>query len=185
LSLADHRKWDALYRDGAYSDRRHPTALLENFVRERGRGAALDVACGAGRNALFLAQQGFGVDAIDISGAALERLRQDADAGNLPVRTVEADLDPGLPESEGLQDEYDLIVLVRYVNPPLVGQLVDRLAEGGVLLCEEHLKTDQDVIGPRNDDFRVAPGQLLEAAADLRVHFYREGIIPRSGRSEI
>jgi tellurite methyltransferase len=177
LSLADLEKWDARYRDGSYAERRHPTALLERFVPELPHGTALDVACGAGRNALFLARSGFDVDAVDISTAGLERLRADAAAAGFAIRDLEADLEHGIPGSLPLQDRYGLIVMVRYVNQPLIAPLILRLAEGGVLLSEQHLKTELGVVGPRNPAFRLEPNALLDAVRTLRVHFYREGIV--------
>lgn len=176
MSLADLEKWDARYRDGCYASRRHPTALLERFIDELPRGAALDVACGAGRNALFLAQSGFEVDAVDISAAGLERLRNEAAAGGLSVHELAADLENGIP-SPVSRKEYDLIVMVRYVNQPLIAPLIERLAEGGIFLSEQHLKTDLDVVGPHNSAYRLAPNALLEAAHGLRIHFYREGLV--------
>jgi SAM-dependent methyltransferase len=177
LSLADLEKWDARYREGQYASRRHPTALLERFIDELPRGAALDVACGAGRNALYLAKNGFDVDAVDISAAGLERLRADARASGLRVRDLEADLEGGIPASLPLKQRYELIVMVRYVNEPLIGPLSERLAEGGIFLSEQHLKTDLDVVGPHNAAYRLAPNALLDAARGLRVHFYREGLV--------
>jgi tellurite methyltransferase len=177
LSLADLEKWDARYRSGHYAARRHPTALLEQLVNELPRGSALDVACGAGRNALFLARSGFDVDAVDISGAGLKRLRADAAAEGFAIRDFEADLEHCSLESLPLKDCYDLIVMVRYVNQPLIEPLIERLADGGVFLSEQHLATDLDVVGPRSESYRLAPNALLDAARGLRVHFYREGIV--------
>lgn len=177
MSEADLLKWDARYRAGSYSDRRHPSALLARLLDELRPGAALDVACGAGRNSIALAERGFDVDAVDISAAGLERLRADAESAGLSIRTLEADLENGLPDSLPLTACYDLIVMVRYVNQPLIESLINRLADGGVLVCEEHLKTDQDVIGPRNEAFRLEPQALLESARDLHVHSYFEGIV--------
>jgi tellurite methyltransferase len=134
LSLADLEKWDARYRSGSYAERRHPTALLERLGPALPRGSALDVACGAGRNSLYLAASGFDVDAVDISTAALERLRADAATGRLRIRTLEADLEGGLPDTLPLKQRYDLIVMVRYVNQALLAALIGRLADGGVLL---------------------------------------------------
>jgi SAM-dependent methyltransferase len=177
LSLADLEKWDARYREGQYASRRHPTALLERLIDDLRRGAALDVACGAGRNALYLAGQGFAVDAVDISAAGLERLGADADADGLAVRALEADLENGIPAGLPLADRYELIVMVRYVNLPLVAALIEKLADGGIFLSEQHLTTDRDVVGPRNEAYRLAPNALLEAARGLRIHFYREGLV--------
>lgn len=177
MSQADLHKWDARYSSGSYSERRHPTALLTQFIDEFSRGPVLDVACGAGRNALFLAKSGFEVDAIDISTAGLDRLRADAQERDLTIRTHEADLEHGIPESLPLKGCYDLIVMMRYVNQPLIGPLLHRLADNGLFVSEQHLKTDQDVVGPRSEAFRLAPGELLDAVQPLRIHFYREAII--------
>ena len=177
MSLADLRKWDARYRDGEYAARGHPTALLARFAAEIAPGRALDVACGAGRNSLFLAESGFTVDAIDISSAGLERLTRDAGRRGLTVKTRAADLENGIPPSPDVRDQYDLIVIVRYVNIPLIGSLIGRLADGGVLISEQHLKTNLDVVGPRSPAYRLEPNALLSAARPLRTHYYREGVV--------
>lgn len=177
MSLADLEKWDARYREGQYASRRHPSALLERLIDRLPRGRALDVACGAGRNALYLAAKGFAVDAVDISAAGLDRLRVDAEADGLAVRALPADLENGIPDSLPLAGRYELIVMLRYVNLPLIGPLCARLADGGVLLSEQHLATELDVVGPRNPAYRLAPNALLDAVRGLRIHFYREGLV--------
>lgn len=177
MSEADLRKWDARYRDGSYSERRHPTALLARYLDQLRRGTALDVACGAGRNALALAAAGFDVDAVDISTAGLDRLRTDARTQALEVNALEGDLEHGYPATLPIRDCYDLIVMVRYVNQALIEPTIRRLAVGGVLICEQHLQTDQDVIGPSSEAYRFAPNELLASARELRVHYYFEGIV--------
>jgi hypothetical protein len=72
--------------------------------------------------------------------------------------------------------DYDLIIVMWFVNLALITQLCDCLAPGGYLLCEEHLITDQEVIGPTNVNYRVAPGELREAVSGLDVLFYEESI---------
>ena len=164
MSTADRDRWNARYADGAYESRRHPSPLLEQNARalpENGR--ALDLACGAGRNAIYIANRGLDVDAVDISRVALERGR--ADAEELPIHWIECDLDDGFEASV----DYDLIVNIRYVNLPLVSTLVKSLRPGGVLVIEQHLATDADVIGPTNPAFRVAEGQLGGVASGMIV----------------
>lgn len=177
MSDADLRKWDERYCAGSYAERPHATRLLEDYLDTLPRGNALDIACGAGRNALFLARAGFHVDAIDISPAGLERGRAAAVAEGLKINWICADLDRGLDSIAGLESRYELIVMVRYVNMALLADLIARVGERGCLLCEEHLRTRREVAGPRSAEFRLAPNQLLHAAAPLRVVFYREGIV--------
>ena len=177
MSKADLEKWDARYRAGAYSDRTHPTALLRDHIEALPRGRALDVACGTGRNALFLAESGFDVQAIDISPVALHRGRESAAARGLDVEWIAGDLEAGIAPYVNEATRYSLIVLVRYVDMALVPELARLLADAGVLLVEQHMQTDEaDVAGPTSPAFRVAPNALLHAVRDLRVLLYREGI---------
>jgi SAM-dependent methyltransferase len=173
MSTADRDKWDERYRTGSYKARNHPTQLLADWLDELPRGRALDVACGAGRNALFLAEHGYTVDGVDISAVALDRARTTAAERGLGINWLQVDLEPGsLPRAQ-----YDLIVLVRYTDDRLIGQLGEHLNDGGYLLCEEHLQTDCEVVGPSSGKFRLAPNALLQMANGLRVIYYREGLI--------
>lgn len=175
MSDAERQKWDARYANGAYAERDHPTRLLAAWLPRVPRGRALDVACGAGRNALFLARQGFAVDAIDISRVALDRARQSARESGLEINFAEVDLDdsvPAIPEGP-----YALIVVVRYVNLTLYATLIDYLAPGGYLISEQHLAGFTNVIGPGNPRFRVSASALRRACANLREQFYHEGVV--------
>jgi SAM-dependent methyltransferase len=174
LSEAERNKWDERYRDGAYEGRTHPTALLAAWVPFLPRGRALDVACGAGRNALFLAAAGFKVDALDISTVALARGRRIALERGLDVDWRVADFDEPEP---ALPSNFELIVWVRYVNRALLPRVIARLNPGGHLICEQHLETTADVAGPRSSGFRLRAGELREAAQSLAVRHYNEGLV--------
>jgi len=173
LSQLDREKWNQRYRSGAYAGRMHPSAFLEAWIDEVPVGRAIDIACGAGRNALFLARRGFDVDAVDISGEALDRALEVAQTSNLNVHWLVHDLDERL----ALDASYQLILIVRYVNLPLIRQLATNLAPGGFLICEQHLVTDAEVIGPENPAFRVSPGDLFTAAEGLRVRHLEESLV--------
>ena len=138
MSDEDRQRWDQRYTQGAFADRDHPSEILartctdgtlpvvENALRVP---RALDVACGAGRNARYLAGLGYAVDAVDISAVALARGRDLAARAGLTVNWLEADLESAasgwLPGAT-----YDLIVVIRYLNLPLVSELGrHRLAE--------------------------------------------------------
>lgn len=183
MSAAERDKWDARYRDGAYEGRTHPTALLAEWLPRLPRGRALDVACGAGRNALHLAANGYTVTALDISSVALERGRRSAEERGLVVDWLCADLDED-PEAALPLGPFDLIVWVRYVHRGLMPHLVARLAAGGALLCEQHLASDAPVAGPTSTGFRLGPGELRSSADGLRVEHLFEGLtVDPDGRS--
>lgn len=183
MSAAERDKWDARYRDGAYRDRKHPTALLADRLPQLPRGRALDVACGAGRNALFLAANGFAVTALDISRVALELGRRAAAERGLTVEWLRADLDEDL-ERALPAGPFDLIVWARYVHRTLMPHLVARLDLGGALVCEQHLVTDAPVAGPTSTEFRLARGELRGSAQGLRIEHSFEGlVVDPDGRS--
>jgi len=158
--------------------------LLADWLARLPRGRALDVACGAGRNALFLASAGYEVDALDISAAGLDRGRSDAEQRGLAVRWLCVDLDEDL-ESALPPGPYQLVVWVRYVNTPLLPHLAARLAPGGRLLCEQHLAWPAEVVGPKNPSFRLQPGELRSAAAAALhvVHYYEGLVVDPDGRT--
>jgi SAM-dependent methyltransferase len=183
VSAAEREKWDARYREGAYRDRTQPTALLAERLPLLPRGRALDVACGAGRNALFLAANGYAVTALDISTAALELGRRAAAERGLGIEWLCADLDDDV-ESAMPAGPFDLVVWVRYVHKTLMSHLIVRLKPGGALLCEQHLASDAAVAGPTSPRFRLAAGELRASAQGLRIDYSYEGlVVDPDGRS--
>lgn len=178
MSDADRQRWNDRYRDGAYAERTHPAEWLVHClsvlapVTEKPL-TCVDMACGAGRNALYLAELGHEVHAVDIAGKALERGRRIADDRQVDVHWVEHDLDHGLPE--GLP-RAELILMIRYLDPGLIPACARQLKVGGCLLVEVHMQSDREVAGPRNPDFRIAPGALRRAAGEvgLAIEEYHE-----------
>jgi SAM-dependent methyltransferase len=180
MSDADRDKWERRYAEDSYTARTHPTALLEEWLTRLPRGRALDMACGAGRNALFLAAAGYLVDAMDFSSVALARGAARAAELGVEVNWINVDLDT----AELGPDSYDLVVVARYVNREITSALMASLREGGHLVYEQHFLTDQEVDGPRSQSFRLQPNELLDMFRGLRVLYYREGLrTDRDGRT--
>ena len=183
MSQADQDKWNARYREGAYAARTHPSALLVEWLPKlkfrKAHPRAIDVGCGTGRNAVYLARRGWQVDAVDVSEVALDQLTETANAESLPITCIQADLEDAAHRPADLftADRYDLAVMASYTNLPLIDTLMGALRAGGYLIVEEHLVTEADVVGPRSPQFRVAPGALRAAAAGLDIVAYREGIV--------
>lgn len=173
MSKADQAKWDERYRAGAFAERTHPSALLKDWVSRLPSGRALDLACGAGRNSLFLARCGFEVTGIDVSSEGLKRAAASAEREGLEVAWMRHDLDEGLTQP----GPFDVVCLFRYLNADLIRQLPSLLATDGILMVEEHLATDQPVAGPSNPAFCVQPGELRRLLPGLDVLHQEEGII--------
>lgn len=171
MSKQDREKWNKRYAENSYH-KNNPVMLVEEWLPKLRVGRALDVACGAGRISLLLAQAGFQVDAIDISHDGLSQARQKAEDQGFDINWIEHDLD----EPYQFDSDYDVIIVMWYVDLALISRLCDCLAPGGYLICEEHLITDQQVTGPKNSNFRVASGKLREVISDLDVLLYEESI---------
>jgi len=182
VSQSDREKWDQRYQEGAYAARKHPSALLVEWLPklaiEASEPCAIDLASGIGRNSLYLAQQGWRVTAVDISGVALEKLAAAA-TDDHDIRCTEMDLETGQPWPTELTaaGPFDLALMIRYTNLPLIGRVLEILRPGGYLLVEAHRVTEAVVAGPNGARFRVAPGALRAAAAGYEIVEYREGIV--------
>lgn len=173
MSDEDRAKWDQRYRDGEYRPRKRPSAFLESWIDRLPHGRALDLACGAGRNALLLAERGWTVDAIDVSEFAIERARANAAERGLAVSWRVADLD----DVDLEPGAYDLVTCIRYMSRRSMHRIPDALGDGGRLLFEHHLLTPLDVGGPPWGEFRLRPNELLEQFAPvLRIIHYEEGL---------
>jgi SAM-dependent methyltransferase len=97
-------------------------------------GRALDIASGRGRNALWLADQGLTVTAVDVNPAALALLREEAASRGLVVKTVAADLEVTGATLD--RDAFDVVAVFNYLHRPIFPALIDALRAGGILLYE-------------------------------------------------
>lgn len=171
---SDRQRWDLRYREGAYAQRHWPNAYLQQLHQDGvipGDGRALDMACGRGRNSLFLASHGLAVDAVDVSPVAIAQGANTAIAGHMRVNWQCSDvlkLGCSLP-----LNTYALAVMIRFVAPTLLPQLLHALVPRGILVLEEHLQWDgaERVSGPGSNRFRVASGDLSRQLHESQVSF--------------
>ena len=136
-------------------------------------GRALDVACGRGRHALWLARHGFATTAIDRDPSAVAALDARAHHEGLPLTVLARDLEgDAAPLGEVA---YDLIVVVHYLHRPLFPALIAALAPGGVLVYETFTVAQAARGRPTNPAFLLEPGELPRLVAPLEVCAAREG----------
>ena len=159
-------------------NRREPSRLLVDFLPVLQKGRALDLACGEGRNAIYLAREGFDVDAIDISDVALDKGR--IAAGGLKIHFISADLEAfQIPENS-----YDLIINFNYLQRSLSPNIKRGLKIGGYVLFETYTLEQQRFGPPRNPEFLLKPNELLTMFRDLHIVYYREGVVEEGGRKK-
>lgn len=131
-------------------------------------GTVLDVACGSGRHLRWFAARGCRVTGIDRDAAALAPL---ATLG----ATLVADIENGPWPLAGRR--FDAVVVTNYLWRPLFATLRDSVDDGGLLIWETFAAGNQSVGKPSNPDFLLNPGELLQAAAPLRVIAYEDGFL--------
>jgi SAM-dependent methyltransferase len=165
--------WDERFRTGSYPQDPDPSPVLREYVDAVPDGRALDVACGTGRNAVYLAEQGYQVDAVDKSREGLDVTMENArDAGVADrVEPIQADL----TEYAFPTGTYDLVTISFYRVVDRLEDVKEALAPGGWLFYEHHLRsTDDTPSGPSSDRYRFAANELLRCALDLTVLYYDE-----------
>jgi tellurite methyltransferase len=175
--------WEKRYRsrERATEDfQAAPTPLLigtvERLTRDsrlagstKGPGRALDLACGAGRNALWLAEQGWNVTAVDGSAAAIAILRERAAARGLNVDARVADLERDEFPIE--RAAWDLVAILYYLQRNLFEAAKRGVAPGGVLIGIVHITEPGEEPTPP----RLRPGELEKYFAGWEIVHYYEG----------
>ena len=162
----DLAAWEQRYRAQEETSEPSPSSVLVEAASSLPPGHALDLACGTGRNALWLAQHGWSVTAIDGSPIAIEILRQNA--AGLPIETQIADLEDS--SFTIAPDHYQLIAICYYLERKLFEPAKQALVPGGTLIAIALLAEPG-----KDNSFRVEPGELPRYFAGWEILHHREG----------
>ncbi|MFC4247465.1 class I SAM-dependent methyltransferase [Natribaculum luteum] len=175
----DRERWNEKHGDDDFRLPEEPIPELERRLETLPSGRALDVATGTGRNALFLAENGYEVDAVDVSDAALETARRRADDRDVDVNWIRTDVAAFDLET----DAYDVITVSFFAALEVLPDLKEALAPGGVVVYEHHLRSSDPVeVGPSNRH-RYRSNDLLRACLDLTILHYEERVRSLTGGS--
>jgi SAM-dependent methyltransferase len=185
--MDDADEWDGRYSraDRVWSGRPNGSLLAEISGREPGR--AVDVGCGEGADAIWLARQGWRVTALDVSQVALERGVRAAAEGGVEIEWLHA----GLVEAGLTPASFDLVTahypaLRRSAGDDAVRTLCGAVAPGGTLLVVHHADVDRDRSLARGFDPEeyVSSGDVAAALGegwDVQVQERRPRDVPESG----
>ncbi len=160
MAVADAERWDDRYRAGSTPTAAAPDALLAAGLVDAipTTGRALDVACGSGAQALWLAGRGLTVTALDVSAEGIALAAKAATDAGLDDRVGFArhDLDGGLPATPS---DVDVLLCQRFRDPRLYPEFVTRLAIGGIGIVTVLSRTGARSPGP----FHAPSGELSAA----------------------
>jgi SAM-dependent methyltransferase len=135
------------------------------------------LACGSGHNAIWLALQGWQVDAVDISPVGLTQAEELARTCGVGVNWIAADLDEFTPAPE----THDLVIVVRFLDRArLPGMVEQTLRPGGRLIYETFTTahTQRPDSHMKNPEFALEPGELPRLFPQLKVVSYAECTLP-------
>jgi len=153
--------------------------LIDNVDLLPRGGRVLDVACGRGRNALWLAGAGFDVRAVDRNPDAIAAVRDAAAKLGLRIEAEVVDLETDPPPA--MAAEFDAIVVFNYLHRPLMPTLLGALKPRGRIVYETFTTGQAERGQPTNPAFLLKDGELAELMAPLTVLRSREGAF--DGRS--
>ncbi len=167
--------WDERYRNRPLRLTVPNAFLAEAYARLveprfPDQGAALDLAGGAGRHAIWLAERGWQVTVLDISPEGLALARKNAGARSARIEFLQEDL-----RQFHARSQYDLVLVFYYLERAILAQLERSLRPGGLLLYKTYVRDDRDLTSKRaNPAHLLEPGELLRAFPGLRVLHHRE-----------
>ncbi len=171
----DRLHWEERYGTPEYLYGKEPIEFLKENIEILPRGRVIELAMGEGRNAVFLAQNGFEVEGCDISTRALEKASHLAQEKGVHLKVFQADLDTyQLPEQA-----YDVVACFYYLQRSLIPQMKAALKPGGMVIMETYTKENPKYgfSGPKNPDYLLDTNELLQLFSDLKVILYREMIV--------
>ena len=153
-----------------------PSVFMMESTKGLEAGKALDVGAGQGRNSVWLAQQGWDVTGIDISGVGLAVAEANAKKAGYPIKTVKTtyqDFDFGT-------EQWDLIVMILswapMSDPAFVARLNASLRPGGVIVFEHVLDTEKQSFPAYVHG--LPPNALRSHFKDFHIQKYEEGVWP-------
>lgn len=166
--MADLNQWNNRYQ---IADFPPPCQVLVDYAHLLpSAGTALDLACGLGANAFFLANRGLEIHAWDYAEVAITRLQTHATSQQIPIYTQVRDVlqQPPAPAT------FDIIVVCHFLDRSLIPSLRHALKPNGLLFYQTFTRTYVDEQGPKNPDYRLADNELLKLFSDLKLIMYRE-----------
>jgi SAM-dependent methyltransferase len=180
LSNSDNERerWNRKYSEDCGAALRAPDPFLEaafaEFIRPlfpKG-GRALDLAGGAGRHAIWLAQQGWEVTLIDISEPGVERARQSAGSLASHIRFVVDDLTRFKASQTEFETRFDVVMAFFYLERSIFSEMVKAVRSGGLFVYKTYLKSQARHL--TNPAHLLETGELLRMAEGMRILRYRE-----------
>ncbi len=189
----DAGTWDARYEEAELVWSAGPNVFVAEHLSDHLRGRALDLAAGEGRNAIWLAEQGFAVEALDFSEVAARKARELAAHRGVELTVTVADV------TEPFRVAPADVVLIAYLHLPReverdgLRRAAELVLPGGTLLLVAHARRNltDGVGGPQDPQLLPTPQEVTDALAGTGLEIVEAGEVTREvevdgeGRSAI
>ena len=173
-AMSDKERWNLKYEGTTYIYGKEPTAYLKDKLSLLKKGKALVLAMGEGRNAVYLAENGFDVTGVDLSEVGIEKCARLAEERGVEVNSIVADL----TDYDMGTEQYDLITNFYFYDKSILPRVIDSLKPGGMFIFETYSRDHpkHSKFGPKNPNYLVKPNELLEIFQSLRILYYEDTV---------
>lgn len=175
---------NAIPVEGGLASKRlwQPAKCIEHFQQvygykltaENRKPTGLDIGCGSGRDMVYLSSHGWQMSGIDFHSDALERAQNLAQFNQQSITTHALDFESTENALLTLEQEFDLVCVVRYLHRPLLDQIKTIIKPGGYILYQTFMQGCEKISNPRNPRFLLEAGELARQFQDFRI--YLDGI---------
>lgn len=174
MSDGAQNKWNKIYATQNLLQRKleeSPALVLQqNAFLLPNTGSALDLACGIGSNAIFLAKSGLNTSAWDISAIAIESLQSYSQENNLGITAEARDVEQQPPAV----NSYDVICVSYFLERSLAIDIINALKPNGLLFYQTFIEEKVTDAGPSNPEYRLQENELLTLFSPLHILSYQE-----------
>ena len=145
---------------------------LSNFIQNKNKNKnVLDIACGNGDHSIFLANKNWAVSSVDIKEQSFKNFKN--------IQYFKIDLEnnqQNFIKKPPFNVSYDLIIIFKYLNIPLLKKLPNYLKNYGIIICETFMEGNEKFGRPKNPDFLLKKNELKEIFAnDLKLILFKQG----------
>ena len=170
VKISAKDKWNKVYSSELSSSLHVSDVLAEYEYLISNKGDALDLACGLGANALFLAKHGLNTTAWDISEEAISNLQNASKGSEIQLNTEVRDIETNPPSKES----FDVICVSYFLDRNIISNIISALRLNGLLFYQTFIHEKVSDTGPGNPNYRLQANELLSLFSPLHVLVYKE-----------
>lgn len=145
------------------------TEFIQSYSTEVSSKIGLDLACGSGRDSVFMSINGWSMTSVDYKKSSLDKLNDFSAQHNQKISTLSIDLENDFSQILALKQQFDAIILVRYLHRPMLSHLEQIIKKNGFIVYQTFMQGCEKFGSPKNPRFLLKKGELAEIFSDFKV----------------